>query len=297
MTSTAHRSGPDVARSQLPREPDAVLARPLPPGAGALLEAATAAASAAEFRAAAAAWLARHTGAEAVLLARLSEDDRATAGLVGLGPAWLARLTAGMPRYGSDLAQIAAASLRGGGFLRGRDTDLEDWARRAGRAGFEEELVFPIGLRHGTAAALRVRDAQVGSVLLGRERASGPFTDAECDALDAVLPILALGEAVHAPPAASPAGPPPTAAPADPPRPPLSLPRSVRRASISPRERDVLGYLVLGLQNREIGVALGTSVNTIRKQVASLFGKLEVASRAELVAVALREGLVPDAGA
>jgi DNA-binding NarL/FixJ family response regulator len=49
---------------------------------------------------------------------------------------------------------------------------------------------------------------------------------------------------------------------------------------------------VLGLQNREIAAALGTSVNTVRKQLVSLFEKLEVASRAELVAVAMRDALV-----
>ncbi len=264
---------------------DAAPHRALPPEAGALLEAATRAATAAEFRAAAASWLARHARAEAVLFARFPAADHEPAGRVGLSADWMARLLGGLPRYGSDFAQIAAASARWGGFLRGRDTDMEDWARRAGRAGFEEDLVFPLGIRRGTGATLLVRGAPVGTVLVGRERASRPFTEPECDALDALLPILALGEAVHAA----------HAAPADPPAGPP--PRPARVPRLTPREANVLEYLVLGLANREIGLALGTSVNTVRKQVAALFAKLEVASRAELVAVAFREGLAPHARA
>jgi serine/threonine protein kinase len=171
---------------------------PLPPATGRLLEAATDARDPGEFRHAAALWLARHVGAEAVLVAPLSGLAR-DAGLIGLRPEWLGCLIDGFARYRADFAQIVADSLRWRGFSRARDTDLEDWARRSGRAGFVEELAIPFGLVTGTAAVLVARGAQLGAVLLGRERTSRRFTDGECDLLNGVLPILAMGEAIHKP--------------------------------------------------------------------------------------------------
>lgn len=229
---------------------------PLHPAMGELLDAAVGSNEASEFRQHAAHWLRRHVGADAVLIAPLA-GTMTDAGLVGLNPAWRARLSDGFERYGSDFAQIAAASVRWRGFVRDRDTDL----------------VLPFGLTCGTAAALVTRGRQIGAVLLGRERNTRRFTDRECDVLNGVLPVLTMGEALHV-------------APALPVTPARSYP------SVSPRERQVLEYLVLGLQNREIAAALGTSVNTVRKQLGSLFEKLEVASRAELVAVAMRDALV-----
>ncbi|HEX2686384.1 MAG TPA: hypothetical protein VHN14_07190 [Kofleriaceae bacterium] len=122
----------------------------------------------------------------------------AAAGLVGLDLAWLRRLVDGFGRYRVDFAQIAVLSRRWRGFTRARDTYLNDWPRRHGSAGFNEDLVFPYGLVSGTAAVLEVRRAQIGMVLVGRERSSRSFTDGECDLLNGILPILAMGEAIHA---------------------------------------------------------------------------------------------------
>jgi DNA-binding CsgD family transcriptional regulator len=46
----------------------------------------------------------------------------------------------------------------------------------------------------------------------------------------------------------------------------------------------LVGYLQLGLTNREIALACGTSPNTVRNQLAALFRKAEVSTRTELVA-------------
>jgi DNA-binding NarL/FixJ family response regulator len=56
---------------------------------------------------------------------------------------------------------------------------------------------------------------------------------------------------------------------------------------LTPREQQVLAGIDAGLSNAEIAACCGTSVNTVRNQVASLLCKLEASSRAELAARSL----------
>ncbi|MBI5489161.1 MAG: helix-turn-helix transcriptional regulator [Deltaproteobacteria bacterium] len=59
-------------------------------------------------------------------------------------------------------------------------------------------------------------------------------------------------------------------------------------------ERVVAGAVVAGRSNREIAEARGTSVHTVANQLAAVYRKLGIGSRAELVAAWL--ALVPDRG-
>jgi DNA-binding NarL/FixJ family response regulator len=61
--------------------------------------------------------------------------------------------------------------------------------------------------------------------------------------------------------------------------------------SLTDREREVLGLLAAGLGNGEIAGRLFLSEKTVRNVVSSIFGKLEVSSRAEAVARARDAGL------
>lgn len=75
------------------------------------------------------------------------------------------------------------------------------------------------------------------------------------------------------------------------------LPRLGRRyrrvgADLTPREREVLEALALGLSNREIAARLYLSVNTVRNHVQNVLAKLGAHSKLEAVAIAGREGLV-----
>lgn len=54
--------------------------------------------------------------------------------------------------------------------------------------------------------------------------------------------------------------------------------------ALTARERELLSYLRLGYSNPQIAAACGTSFRTVRNQLTQLFGKLEVATRAEAVA-------------
>ena len=60
---------------------------------------------------------------------------------------------------------------------------------------------------------------------------------------------------------------------------------------LSEREREVLGLLAAGLGNGEIAGRLYLSDKTVRNVVSSIFGKLQVTSRAEAVARARDAGL------
>lgn len=56
-----------------------------------------------------------------------------------------------------------------------------------------------------------------------------------------------------------------------------------RYAQLSEREREVLGLIVAGLTNKEIGRALALSPRTVETHRANLFGKLEAGSLAQLI--------------
>ncbi len=56
-----------------------------------------------------------------------------------------------------------------------------------------------------------------------------------------------------------------------------------RYAQLSEREREVLGLIVAGLTNKEIGRALSVSPRTVETHRSNLFAKLEAASLAQLI--------------
>lgn len=65
---------------------------------------------------------------------------------------------------------------------------------------------------------------------------------------------------------------------------------------LTTRERQVLNLVVAGKTNREIGETLGISVKTVDRHRTSVMGKTGVHSAAELIAYALREGLIDPSG-
>lgn len=67
-----------------------------------------------------------------------------------------------------------------------------------------------------------------------------------------------------------------------------------RYAQLSEREREVLGLIVAGLTNKEIGRALDVSPRTVETHRANLFAKLEAESLAQLIRH--YAALVDDAG-
>ena len=64
--------------------------------------------------------------------------------------------------------------------------------------------------------------------------------------------------------------------------------------ALTDRELDVLRQVVAGKRNKEIAGELGISENTVKFHLRNILDKLHAQSRAEVVARALREGLVAD---
>ena len=61
--------------------------------------------------------------------------------------------------------------------------------------------------------------------------------------------------------------------------------------ALTPRERDVFGLVVTGLQNKQVAAVLGTSEITIKRHRAQVMHKMRVTSLAELVRIADHLGL------
>lgn len=62
---------------------------------------------------------------------------------------------------------------------------------------------------------------------------------------------------------------------------------------LSERERQILTLVAGGLSNAEIGQQLGVSVSTVKYHVRGILSKLGAACRAEAVALALEQDLIP----
>jgi two-component system nitrate/nitrite response regulator NarL len=65
---------------------------------------------------------------------------------------------------------------------------------------------------------------------------------------------------------------------------------------ITPREHEVIALVSLGMKNRDIGLRLFISETTVRHHLTSVFEKLEVSNRLELIIFAFSHGLasLPD---
>jgi len=68
-------------------------------------------------------------------------------------------------------------------------------------------------------------------------------------------------------------------------------PAAVMLEQLTPREREVLDVLALGVDNSEIAARLGITEKTARNHVSMIFSKLGVSSRAQAVALSRDAGL------
>jgi len=68
----------------------------------------------------------------------------------------------------------------------------------------------------------------------------------------------------------------------------VPLPQVVIRFALSQAEGDVASRVILGQSNAGIASARGTSVRTVANQLQSIYRKMRIQSRAELVVAVLR---------
>jgi len=70
--------------------------------------------------------------------------------------------------------------------------------------------------------------------------------------------------------------------------------KNATTTDLTERELEVLAAVVRGERNKEIAMALDVTERTIKAHLTHVYNKLGVYSRAEAVAIAIREGLIED---
>ena len=181
------------------------------------------------------------------------------AGSFGLRPE-LARAASGrMGRYGAELAPVFDAARSQAGVAVDRDVLGHAWSRTS----VYRELIAPHGGRCTLLGCLALGGEPLATIALGRT--AGSFRTWQLESLSTLLPVLSLCDAAlrH---------------------------KEVLCAGLSAREFEVVRCLRLGYSNAQIAVALGSSINTVRNQLRSVFRKLNASTRAEVVALSFGHG-------
>ncbi len=178
---------------------------------------------------------------------------------VGMDMHYAARCVAGWDaQYGDDMAPVVRHSLEHGRpSMDGRSSSTRS------RLAFYADIMRPSRIREGAFCSIELGGELLALCILnrsGRDRLS----DASLELVRSLLPFFALGDRVLAKRGAT-------------------VDDEVLLARLSRREREVAELLTLGYTNREIALALDSSVHTVRNQVASLFRKAGASTRAELV--------------
>ena len=70
-----------------------------------------------------------------------------------------------------------------------------------------------------------------------------------------------------------------------------SGPDAAKIATLTKREHEVIALLSEGLQNKQIASRLSISETTVRHHLTSVFDKLGISNRLELIVYAYRQGL------
>jgi DNA-binding CsgD family transcriptional regulator len=168
----------------------------------------------------------------------------------GLGAAHEAVMDAAWDRTGLEVRPVKERAIQ-----EGAATDRRVLGAALRRTTLYREVMAPIG---GTETLFLVPSAgghALGLLTLGR--CGGSFSDAAMARARSWVPALSVACRATA---EVPCGPP-----------------------LTTTESDLLEYLSLGLDTRQIALARGTSFFTVRNQLSALYRKLEVANRAEAI--------------
>jgi DNA-binding CsgD family transcriptional regulator len=197
--------------------------------------------------------LMRHLGADVALFQGRASGAPAARGFrADVVDDW----DAARARHAGELEPVRAAARSGAAV----DTHVLGEGRvRSAR--YFSELVRPHGGRETLCAVPLWRGEPAGCLWLGRCGPVGRFRRRDLQAVDHLLPAIALAS--------------------------VSLGEASRRraaVTLTPREAEIVALLRRGFRSGEIAAQLGTSVNTVRNQIWRLMARLAVGTRAELVA-------------
>jgi DNA-binding CsgD family transcriptional regulator len=168
--------------------------------------------------------------------------------------------------FGSLFAPVRARANR-----EGVATELE--LPRSAREVFDARVARPLGQRSMCIGHLIVRAQVVSAIVLfsRRPRAFGPV---QTERLRALLPALAVGDALHQH--------------LD--RVPLSsVPTRLACVDqrLTPRQQEIVDHVAQGHTNAEAASALELSVNVVRNHLVRIFERVGAANRADLVRLAV----------
>jgi len=68
----------------------------------------------------------------------------------------------------------------------------------------------------------------------------------------------------------------------------------MKQQALTPREADILRYMMLGMSNKAIASKLTLAVGTVKTHVKSILEKLNASSRTQAVSIAQRRGILRD---
>jgi DNA-binding CsgD family transcriptional regulator len=198
-----------------------------------------------------------------------------TAVIVGIDPAQLA---ATMPTW--DTLAVELGRLRSLANERLAASDLEAFVPGTpSRTRFVDLIERPLGIRSIAVTHLVVRGAVRAAILLASRR-DRAFDATAIALLRTLAPTLAIVDALHE-----------------------TLDDAPRRSSptvlrcedtrLTKRQREIVEHVAHGHTNAAIADALGLSPNTLRNHLATIFGKLGAANRADVVRLAV---LTPSGG-
>jgi DNA-binding CsgD family transcriptional regulator len=195
--------------------------------------------------------------------ASMSEPPGRQALIVGVGiPSAYASLYANdRARYDGSIHRLVTAMRRGPTL----DTDIYS-ARERARLAVYAEVLGPQGTRSILCTMVVHRGRPIAQLVLKRHGRGRPFRAEDAAALRQLLPAVALADAGYR----ALSCPPPAGATA------------ARRAPLTARETQVAELACRGMHNAEIALLLGTSTETVKKQVRSALEKVGACNRTEM---------------
>jgi DNA-binding CsgD family transcriptional regulator len=205
---------------------------------------------------------------------------------LGLDPAVRSAAGERWAEMSVECLELLVPARRSGGVIV--DSDWFGFGPRLTRLVYYDTLMRPHRGRTTLIAFLECRGVLLGELVLGRSRGSTAFSAAHVQALRWLAPVLSVSRYGYRDES------PESSACGSPKRPALGAARGdrgrcVAGLGLTPREREVLGYLHLGYTNEQIAHALGSAARTVRNQLSRVYEKLGVGTRAEAVAWCLSD--------
>ncbi len=179
----------------------------------------------------------------------------------GYAPLWVEN----RQRWGCSLRKLLGA-MRAGPMV---DTEVYDSGERR-RLTIYQEVFHPQGATSILGSYIPYGGRAAALIVFKRHGRGRPFLARDIRILATLLPAIGLADAGFQFSFDDTAG-------------PAEQARAVQ--ALSPREAQVARFAVKGMRNAEIGALLGTSAETVKKQLASVMQKMVVSNRTELAMV------------